>query len=128
MCFESIHKTWEYSFQASKNDKHFPLEWKKANVVAIHKKDDKQILENYRLVSLLPVCPKIVERIIYSRIFECLIDILWISTLGFKSGDSCINQLLSITHDIYKSLDDGFQVKGIFLDISRAFDNVWQEG
>ena len=43
---------------------------------------------------------------------------------GFKPGDSCINQLLSITHKIYKSFDDGLKVRGIFLDISKAFDKV----
>ena len=44
---------------------------------------------------------------------------------GFKPGDSCINQLLSITHEIYKSFDDGWEVRGAFLDISKAFDKVW---
>ena len=39
---------------------------------------------------------------------------------GFKPGDSCINQLLVITHEIYKSFDDGFKVRGVFLDISKA--------
>ena len=43
---------------------------------------------------------------------------------GFKPGDSCINQLLSITHEIYKSFDDGWEVRGVFLDISKAFDKV----
>ena len=43
-------------------------------------------------------------------------------------GDSCINQLLSITHEIYKSFDDGFVVRGVFLDISKAFDKVWHKG
>ena len=33
----------------------------------------------------------------------------------FKPGDSCINQLLSITQNIYKSLDDGYEVRGVFL-------------
>ena len=47
---------------------------------------------------------------------------------GFKPGDSCINQLLAITHEIYKSFDDGFEVRGVFLDISKAFDKVWHEG
>ena len=41
---------------------------------------------------------------------------------GFKPGDSCINQLLSITHNIYKSFDDGYEVRRAFLDISKAFD------
>ena len=45
---------------------------------------------------------------------------------GFKPGESCINQLLSITHEIYKLFDDGWEVRGVFLDISKAFDKVWQ--
>ena len=47
---------------------------------------------------------------------------------GFKTGDSCINQLISITHKIYKSFDDGCEVQGVFLDISKAFDKVWHQG
>ena len=47
---------------------------------------------------------------------------------GFKTGDSCINQLISITHEIYKSFDDGYEVRGVFLDISKAFDKVWHQG
>ena len=48
--------------------------------------------------------------------------------LGFKPGDSCINQHLAITHEIYKSFDEGFEVGGVFLDISKAFDQVGHEG
>ena len=33
---------------------------------------------------------------------------------------------MSIKHEIYQSFDDGFEVRGIFLDISKAFDKVWQ--
>ena len=47
---------------------------------------------------------------------------------GFKPGDSCTNQLLAITHEIYKSFDKGFEVRGVFLDILKAFDKVWHEG
>ena len=47
---------------------------------------------------------------------------------GFKPGDSCINQLLSITHNIYKSFDDGYEVRGVFLDILKAIDKVWHDG
>ena len=43
---------------------------------------------------------------------------------SFKTGDSCINQLISIIHEIYKSLDDGYEVRGVFLDKLRAFDKV----
>ena len=47
---------------------------------------------------------------------------------GFKPGDSCINQLISITHEIYEALDAGLEVRSVFLDISKAFDKVWHEG
>ena len=47
---------------------------------------------------------------------------------GFRPGDSCVNQLLAITHDIYKSFDEGFEVGGVFLDISKAFYKVWHKG
>ena len=43
---------------------------------------------------------------------------------GFRTGDSCINQLLSITHDIFNSFDNGLEVRGVFLGISKAFDKV----
>ena len=49
---------------------------------------------------------------------------------GFMPGDSCIHQLISITHEIYASFDanPSLKVRGVFLDISKAFDRVWHEG
>ena len=46
---------------------------------------------------------------------------------GFRPGDSCINQLLSINHEISSAFDMGLKVYGIFLDISKAFDKVWHD-
>ena len=50
----------------------FPNNWEKSNVVLIHKKGDKQLLQNYRPVSLMPICGKMLERIIFNPIFEYL--------------------------------------------------------
>ena len=47
---------------------------------------------------------------------------------GFKPGDSGINHLLSIAHEIYSSFGDGFEIRSVFLDISEVFDKVWDEG
>ena len=55
-------------------------------------------------------------------------NLIFSNQSGFKQGDTCINQLLSITYEIYKSFDDGFEVRGVFLDISKAFDKVWHKG
>ena len=45
----------------------------------------------------------------------------------FRTVNSCINQLLSIIHEIYELLDVDFEGKGAFLDISTAFGKVWHE-
>ena len=108
----------------------FSTEWKKANVVPVYKKGDKQILNNYRPVSLLPICGKFFKRLIYNNLFKYFIenDLLSQNQSGFKPGDSCINQLISITHEIYQSFDDGLEARGVFLDIYKVFDKVWHEG
>ena len=79
---------------------------------------------------LLPICGKIFERSIYSSLFEFFIanELISSNQSDFKPGDSCINQLLSITHEIYKSFDNGYEVRGVFLDISKVFDKVWYNG
>ena len=46
----------------------------------------------------------------------------------FKPRSSCINQLLSITFEIYSSFDGVFEVNSVLLDISKAIDKVLHEG
>ena len=130
ICGPSICKPLEIIFKSCLESEIFPLEWKKANVVPVHKKNDKQSLANYRPISLLPICGKIFERLLYNEMLHFFITnhLISMNQSGFKPGDSCINQLLSITHGIYASLDEGYEVRGVFLDISKAFDKVWHEG
>ena len=99
----------------------FPSVWKKGNIVPAHKKDDKQRLSNYRPISSLPI---------FNEIFGFFIENNLISQhqSGFKPGDSCINQLLSITPEIYQSFDERPDASSVFLDISKAFDKVWHDG
>ena len=53
-------------------------------------------------------------------------DILSKYQSGFRKSDSCIS--LAITHEIYSSFDSSLETRGVFLDISKAFDRVWHEG
>ena len=55
-------------------------------------------------------------------------DLISANHSGFKPGGSCINKLLSIIHNIYKPFHDGYEVRGVFLEISKAFDKVWHDG
>ena len=49
---------------------------------------------------------------------------------GFRPDDSCIYQLLATTDDIFLSFDSSpsLETRGVFLDISKAFDRVWHDG
>ena len=106
----------------------FPNIWKKSNIVPVHEKGDKQVVDNYRPVSLLPIFGKILERLIFNSLFEFLHEnnLVNKSQSGFRPSNSCEYQLLSIIHDIYASFDCNppRNVRGIFLDISNAFDRV----
>ena len=73
---------WFFDLQTSRNDickqcietAVFPSEWKKANIASIHKKRDKQTLENYLPISLLPICGKILERLMFDKMFNFFIE------------------------------------------------------
>ena len=87
-------------------------------------------MENYRPASLLLICIRIFKCLIYNSLFEFFIanELIYSNQSCFKPGDSCIKQLFSITHEIYKSFDDGYEVRGVFLDISKTLDKVWHSG
>ena len=129
ICGSSIYKPLEMIFKQCIETGVFSSEWKKANIVPIHKKGGKQALENYLPVSSLPVCGKILVRLMFNEMFNFFIENKLISSnqSGFKPGDSRINQLLSITHEIYESFDVRLEVRSVFLDIPKAYDKVWHD-
>ena len=112
ICGDSICRFLNIIFKTFFRMGKFPLEWKKTNIVPLHKKGDKQTVINYRPVSHLPICGKIFERLLYNKILNFLLENHLISPKqsGFKPGDSCINQLLSINHEILSDFDIGLEV------------------
>ena len=108
----------------------FPATWKRANVQPVHKKDNRQVKTNYRPISLLPIFSKIFEKVLFDGLYDFLRsnNLLSDNQSGFRPGDSTINQLLSITHDIFVSFENQSESRAVFLDISKAFDKVWHDG
>ena len=106
--------------------------WKKANVITVHKIGDKQVLKNSRPLSLLPICGKIFEKLIFNALCSFFEDHKLLNSCqsGFKKNGSCINQLVSITHKIYSAFDcnPSLEVRGVFLGLSKTFDKVWHDG
>ena len=84
----------------------------------------------YRPISLLPICGKILEKIIFDNVYVILNinSQIFKHQSGFRPGDSTICQLISITSTIYESFEKHDATRAIFLDISKAFDKVWHEG
>ena len=94
LCGSSICKPLSIIFNDCLNKGKFPREWKKANVTPVHKKGNKQCLKNYGAISLLPICSKMFERLIYNEMFTFFTENNLISPnqSGFRPGDSCVNK------------------------------------
>jgi hypothetical protein len=70
------------------------------------------------------------ERCVYTYIYHYLLAncIITPHQSDFIRGDSVINQLLFITNEFEKALDEGKEIRVVFCDISNAFDRVWHIG
>jgi hypothetical protein len=108
----------------------FPTAWKNAQVVPIFKKGDPSLCTNYRPISLLPCLSKVFEKLLFDHIYNFLISnkLLVPNQSGFIHGDNTVNQLMSICNNISLHFENGEEVVGVFLDLTKAFDKVWHEG
>ena len=113
-------------FNLSLSSGSVPTKLKNAKVVPIFKKGDRHDMHNYRPISLLPALSKILERIIYKRLFCYLsqLNILQDSQFGFRPGLSSYMALLEAYNKIVSDMDDRKYSLGIFLDLSKAFDTL----
>ena len=122
----SLFQTTENNFSAMFRKWKVPLRMAKSQCGSCLRKNNKQELKNYRPIYLLPVSSKIFESLSYDSMFKFFTEnnLMSLNQSGFKPGDSLVNQLLSIAHQIFKSLDNGLEVRSVFLDMSKAFDKV----
>ena len=94
LCDNSVVLPLKIIFQNILATSTFPNMWKLANVTPIFKKGDKQLIQNYRPISLLPICGKIFEKIIFNNLYSYLNGNNHITKnqSGFRPGDSTSNQ------------------------------------
>ena len=107
ICDKSLVKPLILLFENSAKSSSYPDIWKKSNINPVHKKNDKRLVNNYRPISLLPIFGKIFEKIIFNKMYSLLLEenLLNPNQSGFWSSDSCINQLVTITHEIFEAFD-----------------------
>ena len=87
-----------------------------ANVIPIFKKNDRQSKINYRPLSLLICLSKILEKIVFIRLYNFLLEINYFTPFqsGFRPGDSTVNQFVLIVHKIYEAFEQGKEVQAVF--------------
>jgi hypothetical protein len=117
-------------FNRSLQDGKFPKLWKRANVIPLHKKQARSILTNYRPVSLLSTVGKVMEKLVFKRLFdyfrENFLISLWQS--GFLPCVSTVTHMTEMYHSFCKAVENGKELRIVFCDISKAFDRVWHNG
>ena len=99
---------------------------KTAKVVPIFKKDLKLDYSNYRPISLLSNIEKILEKLMFNRLYTFLNnnDNIYNLQFGFRQQYSTSHALINITENIRKAFDDGNIGCGVFADLQKAFDTV----
>ena len=130
VCPNEVARPLSLIFKKCLESGSFPSAWKHANVQPVHKKNSRQDKSNYRPISLLCICSKVYEKIVFDAMYKFFLtnNLLSPNQSGFRPGDSCINQLLAITSEIYNAFEKRQETRAAFLDISKAFDKVWHSG
>ena len=102
ICNHEISLPLKMIFKKAFEAEKYPSLWKKANVQPVHKKESRQIVSNYRPISLLCICGKNFEKLLFDEMYSFFETNSLITTnqSGFRPGDSTINQLLAITTEI----------------------------
>ena len=105
LCINSVAHPLTLIFQNSMAAGTFPTQWKRANIVPIHKKNDKQIVSNYRPVSLLPICSKIFEKLVFNELFK-----FWGTKTCYLNINRVFARVIHVFINYLQSLMISFQV------------------
>ncbi|BHF84567.1 hypothetical protein SprV_0902771800 [Sparganum proliferum] len=103
-----------------------PSDWKSATITPLFKGGSRASANNYRPVSLTSICCKIMKKIIKKTLMQFLEQhhLLSDAQHGFRSGRSCLTNLLFTLERWTKARDEGSVVHAIYIDFKKAFDSV----
>ena len=104
----------------------FPDKMKIAKVKPLFKENETELVSNYRPISILPVFSKLLERIMYNKIYSHVTNnhLLYTKQFGFQKQCSTEYAILQLTKEILNSFGKNQFTLGVFIDLSKAFDTV----
>ena len=104
----------------------FPEKMKIAKVTPIFKSGKKELLTNYRPISVLSCFSKILEKIMCNRVYNYLNNnnLLFRKQFGFRKGHSTDHALIKLLDSICDSFNQNKYTLGVFIDLSKASDSV----
>ena len=114
-CFSELCEPLKYVFNLSIETGVFPDKLKTARVLPVYKAGDIGDLTNYRPI-VLPCLSKILERIIYNRLFSYVSQekILYSKQFGFQLGHSTKHAILQLANQIHESFENNLYTLGVF--------------
>ena len=108
----------------------FPEGCKVSRVIPVYKqKGENYLCSNYRPISLIPVFSKILEKLVYNKIFHFLVryQILFKSQYGFRKGHNTTHATIDFLQTIETAMLNNEFAIGVFCDLSKAFDTLDHE-
>ena len=123
---DQISSPLSHIFNHSLTTGTFPDDMKTADVVPLYKGKSRYEVENYRPISLLITISKLLEKVVYRRVYDFLISSnqLYESQYGFRSNHACEHAVGEFISEVVKNNQLGKTTAGIFLDLSKAFDTL----
>ena len=117
---EPIHHLFVQCLQQA----YLPKEWRIHKIIPIHKSKDISSVKNYRPISLLCCISKVLERIVFDKVYDHLSMSLSNSQFGFLRGRSTVQQLLIFYDSVINAVACKAQMDVLYFDIKKAFDSV----
>ena len=125
-CAVSLALPLSMLFKLSYNSGSLPKDWRVANVVPVHKKGNKDNIENYRPISLTSLVMKTFERILKRELLVRTAHLLDDRQHGFLGQRSCTTNMVNFLDSVVLSVNDlnTFSTDVVYFDFAKAFDSV----
>ena len=121
-----IAKPLTILFNKSLSEGCVPDDMKLAEVIPIFKAKNREHLNNYRPISLLPTFAKLIEKLVHKRLYNFLSSqsLFYPSQYGFRPQHSTNHAVHEFIDNTIQSVENKKHTLSVFLDLSKAFDTI----